>query len=127
MRVLELLRIVRNVASLPNFGDKLETRDWLQGVINDTWSIPGSSIDDAVMAFLGQAVRHDDEYDSLYRLLIMCLTRALTPKEAALAIPLIAASAEAARINPMTVLTVVEGIASMVRLIRAAASHSSTY
>ena len=127
MRVLELMRIVRNVANLPNFGDANATREWLQGVINDTWSIPGSSLDDAVMAFLGQAVRNDDEYESLYRLLIVCLTRALTPCEAALAIPLIAASAEAACINPMTVLTVVNGIAAMVQLVRDAASHSSTY
>ena len=129
MRVLELLRIVRNVANLPNFGDANATREWLQGVIDATWSIPGSSLDDAVMAFLGQVVRDDDEYDSLYRLLVVCLTtgRALTPDESALAIPLIAASAKAAGVKPETVLTVVEAIASMVQLIRAAASHSSAY
>ncbi len=128
MRVLELLRIVRSIANLPNFGDEKATRDWLSGVIDAAWSVPGSSLDDAVMAFLGHAVRND-EYDSLYRLLIVCLTtdRALMPDESALAIRPIAARAIAAGVKPETVLTAVEGIASMVRLIRAAASHSSAY
>ena len=128
MRIPELLRIVRSIANLPNFGDARATRDWLRGVIDAAWSIPGSSLDDAVMAFLGSLCK-SDEYDSLYRLLIVCLTtgRALTPEESALAIPLIAASAKTAGVKPETVLTVVEAIASMVQLIRDAASRSSTY
>ena len=128
MRIPELLRIVYSIANLPNFGDANATRDWLQGVIDAAWSIPGSSLDDAVMAFLGSLCK-SDEYDSLYRLLIVCLTtgRALTPEESALAIPLIAASAKTAGVKPETVLTVVEAIASMVQLIRDAASRSSTY
>jgi len=128
MRVSELLRIVRNVANLPNFGDERTTRDWLSGVINAAWSIPGSSLDDVVMAHLAQVVR-DDGYDSLYRLLVVCLTtgRTLTPEEAAMAISLIAERAKAEGINPETVLTVVEGIAAMVQLVRDAASRSSTY
>ena len=128
MRVPELLRIVRKVADLPNFGDKEATRSWLAGVIDASWSIPGSSLDDVVMAHLAQVVR-DDGYDSLYRLLVVCLTtgRTLTPEEAAMAISLIAERAKAEGIDPETVLTVVEAIADMVQLVRDAASRSSTY
>jgi len=128
MRVRELLRIVRTVTNLPNFGNKEETRNWLQGVIETAWTIPGSSLDDVLMNFVDHAVRNN-LYDSLYRMLIVCLStsRALTAEETAWAVRQLEASAKTAGVDPLAVLRVVEDIAAMVQLVRDAASRSSTY
>jgi hypothetical protein len=133
MRVLDLVRAVRTVTDLPNFGDERATREWLSGVIATAWAMPSNStneiVDDDAMSFLWGLACSKQSFDSLYRLLVVCLTtsRALTVEEAALAMPLIAERSKAAGVKPETVLTVVEGIASMVQFVRDAASRSSTY
>jgi|LSQX01.1.fsa_nt_gb hypothetical protein len=131
MRVLELMRIVRNVANLPDFGDEKATREWLVGVIDSAWSIPtkNEEVGDDVVAFLARLAGDKQSFDALYRMLIVCLStgRALTPEESALAIRLVADAAEGAGVDPQDVLATVQGIAGMVRLLRDAASRSSTY
>jgi len=134
-----MVGIVGDIVTLPNFGDANATRDWLQGVVAIAESIPQWWIvwpnlcereaDDDMLAFLQQAVRDDGMYDSLYRLLIVCLStgRELTAEEAALAVRLLADAAKKAGVDPQDVLATMQTIASLVRLIRDSALCSSTY
>lgn len=134
-----MVGIVGDIVTLPNFGDANATRDWLCGVIATAESIPQSWIvwpnlcdreaDNDMLAFLQQAVCDDGLYDSLYRMLIACLStgRELTVEEAALAVRLLAEAAEKAGVDPQDVLATMQTIADMVQLVRDAASRSSTY
>ena len=122
MRVLELLRIVRKVANLPNFGNKEATRQWLVGVVDTAWTIPSlnGAIDDDAVALVARLAGNKRAFEPLHRLLLVVMTtdRALTPEEASLAVRPIAEQANAAGVHPMAVLVVVECMAKMIKLVR---------
>ena len=124
MRVLDLVRSMKTVVDLPNFGDERATREWLLGVISTAWALPGDSldgmIDDDTVQFLSAAASSERMFEPIYRLMLVVLTtsRALTAEEAALAVRQLEASAKTAGVNPLAVLRVVEDIADLVRLIQ---------
>lgn len=138
-RIVEVFGIAEDIVALPDFGNTKATRKWLGSIIEIAESIPDQWVvwldlcekedDDDIIAFLRQAVRDDNLYDSLYRMLIVCLStgRPLTPEESALAVQLLAEAAEKAGVDPQNVLAAVQDIASLVRFIRDSVSRSSTY
>ena len=128
-----ILEAIRDVAVLPNFEDKEATRDWLDKVLTAIESIPQwwivlPNLGDMAKAFasddmlspLGYAVRDNDElFDSLHRLLRVMVTpsSAQSAIEAAAAVRQLAERAKAAGIDPVSILTVVECMISLARLI----------
>ena len=120
MRILELLRIFRMIADLPDFGDKEATRQWLlklceiAGLLTERTPTPA---DDAVLAFLVRSISNPALFDPIYELLTALLT---APPEtvACMAPPALAAEAKAAGIDPLTILAIVEAVAALVKLIR---------
>ena len=123
MRILELLRIVRTVAAIPDFGDKEATRAWLlklceiAGLLVERTPTPA---DDAVLAFLERSIGNDDLFDPIYRLLLAVLStdETLTASEAETATQPLTSEAEKAGIDPLTILAIVEAVAALVKLIR---------
>ena len=120
MRFLELLRIFRVIADLPDFGDKEAVRAWLlklceiAGMLTERTPTPA---DDAVLAFLERSIANPALFDPIYELLTAMLT---APPEAAActAPPTLAAEAKAAGIDPMTILAIVEAVVGLIKLSR---------
>jgi len=123
MRFLELLRIFRVIADLPNFGDKEATRAWLLKLCEIAGLLverTPTEADDAVLAFLERSIGNDDLFDPIYRLLLAVLStdETLTASEAETATQPLAAEAEKAGIDPLTILAVVEAVVGLIKLIR---------
>jgi len=123
MRFLELLRIFRAIADLPDFGDKEATRAWLlklceiAGLLAERTPTPA---DDAVLAFLERSIGNPALFDPIYSLLLALLG---TPDEAGneyrvFTPPALTAEANKAGIDPLTILAIVEAVAALIRLIR---------
>ena len=120
MRFLELLRIFRVIANLPDFSDKEAVQTWLlklceiAGLLTERTPTPA---DDAVLAFLERSIANPALFDPIYDLLTAMLT---APPEAAActAPPTLAAEAKAAGIDPMTILAIVEAVVGLIKLIR---------
>lgn len=120
MRFLELLRIFRVIADLPDFGDKEAVRAWLlklceiAGLLTDRTPTPA---DDAVLAFLERSIGNPALFDPIYDLLTALLAGAGESQKVGLT-PALAAEAEKAGIDPLTILAIVEAVAALIRLIR---------
>ncbi|MGE4340690.1 MAG: hypothetical protein AB7E55_32775 [Pigmentiphaga sp.] len=120
MRILELLRIVRTVAAIPDFGDKEATRAWLlnlcdiAGLLTERTPTPA---DDAVLAFLKRSVADPKLFDPIFDLLTNLLAAEPGAPTCA-APPELAAAAEAAAIDPLTIIAIVEAVAALIKLIR---------
>ena len=128
-----ILEAIRDVTVLPDFGDKEATREWLDKVITAIESIPRwwvilpnisdmarALASDDMMSCLGHAVHYDDDlYDSFYQLLRVMVTTssAQSAIEAAAAVRQLAARAKDAGIDPVSILTVVECMIALARLI----------
>ena len=128
-----ILEAIRDVSVIPNFGDKEATRDWLDKVVTAIESIPRwwvvlpnisdmarALANDDMVSFLGHAVHYDDDlYDSLYQLLRVMVTpsSAQSAIEAAAAVRQLAERAKASGIDPVSILTVVECMIALARLI----------
>jgi hypothetical protein len=119
MRFLELLRIFRVIANLPDFGDKEATRQWLLKLCEIASMLTErtpTEADDAVLAFLERSIANPALFDPIYELLTAMLT---APPEAVActAPPTLAAEAKAAGIDPMTILAIVEAVVGLIKLI----------
>lgn len=119
MRLLELLRIFRVIAALPDFGDKEATRQWLlklceiAGLLTERTPTPA---DDAVLAFLERSISNPAMFDPIYDLLAALLA-GNGDAPVAMAFPL-TSEAEKAGIDPMTILAIVEAVVGLIQLIR---------
>jgi hypothetical protein len=135
MRILELLRIFRTIANLPDFTNKEAVREWLISLLGIAQSLTDrtpNEADDRVVEFLVRSVANEKLFDPIYDLLVALLDRDdinLGASEAATepAAPgTLAAEAKAAGIDPLTigrdpaaaVLAIVEAVATLVKLIR---------
>lgn len=127
MRFLELLRIFRAIAAIPDFGNKEATREWLISLLGIAQSLTDrtpNEADDRVVEFLVRSVAEPKLFDPIYDLLVALLDRDdinLGASEAATepAAPgTLAAEAKAAGIDPLTILAIVEAVATLVKLIR---------
>ena len=127
MRFLELLRIFRTIANLPDFTNKEATREWLISLLGIAQSLTDrtpNEADDRVVEFLVRSVANEKLFDPIYDLLVALLDRDdinLGASEAATepAAPgTLAAEAKAAGIDPLTILAIVEAVATLVKLIR---------
>ena len=120
MRFLELLRIFRTIADLPNFGDKEATRAWLlklceiAGLLAERTPTPA---DDAVLAFLERSIGNPALFDPIYDLLTALLAGAGESQKVGLTPPL-TAEAEKAGIDPLTILAIIEAVVGLIKLIR---------
>jgi hypothetical protein len=120
MRILELLRIFRVIADLPDFGDKAAVQTWLltlcdiAKLLTERTPTPA---DDAVLAFLERSIANPALFDPIYELLMALLT---APPEtvACMTPPTLAAEAKAAGIDPVTILAIIEAVAAIIKLIR---------
>jgi uncharacterized membrane protein affecting hemolysin expression len=120
MRFLELLRIFRTIADLPDFSDKQATQKWLLELcsigklLTDRTPTPA---DDAVLAFLERSIGNPALFDPIYDLLTALLAGAGESQKVGLT-PALAGEAEKAGIDPLTILAIVEAVASLIKLIR---------
>jgi hypothetical protein len=120
MRILELLRIFRVIADLPDFGDKEAVREWLISLLGIAQSLTDrtpNEADDRVVEFLVRSVANEKLFDPIYDLLTALLT---APPEtvACMAPPTLAAEAEKAGIDPVTIVAIIEAVAAIIKLIR---------
>ena len=119
MRLLELLRIFRAIAAIPDFGDKEATRQWLlnlceiAGLLTERTPTPA---DDAVLAFLERSISNPEMFDPIYDLLAALLA-GNGDAPVAMAFPL-TSEAEKAGIDPMTILAIVEAVVALVKWLR---------
>ena len=127
MRFLELLRIFRTIANLPDFTNKEAVREWLISLLGIAQSLTDrtpNEADDRVVEFLVRSVDNEKLFDPIYDLLVALLDRDdinLGASEAATepAAPgTLAAEAKAAGIDPLTILAIVEAVAALIKLIR---------
>jgi hypothetical protein len=127
MRFLELLRIFRTIANLPDFTNKEAVREWLISLLGIAQSLTDrtpNEADDRVVEFLVRSVNNEKLFDPIYDLLVALLDRDdinLGASEAATepAAPgTLAAEAKAAGIDPMTILAIVEAVASLIKMLR---------
>ena len=120
MRFLELLRIFRTIAAIPDFGDKEAVQAWLlklceiAGLLVERTTTPA---DDAVLAFLERSIGNPALFDPIYDLLTALLAGAGESQKVGLT-PALAGEAEKAGIDPLTILAIVEAVASLIKLIR---------
>ena len=120
MRILELLRIVRTVAAIPNFGDKEAVKRWLLDLcdvaklLTDRTPTPA---DDAIVAFLERSIGDPTLFDPIYDLLTALLAGDGESQKVGLT-PGLAGEAEKAGIDPLTILAIVEAVVSLIKLIR---------
>ncbi len=119
MRLLELLRIFRVIAALPDFGDKEATRQWLLNLCDVAKLLTERTptpADDAVLAFLERSISNPAMFDPIYDLLVALLA-GNGDAPVAMAFPL-TSEAEKAGIDPMTILAIVEAVVGLIKLIR---------
>lgn len=121
MRFLELLRIFRVIADLPDFGDKEATRAWLlklceiAGLLTERTPTPA---DDAVLAFLERSIGNPALFDPIYDLLVALLGAEDGESQKVGLTPMLAGEAEKVGIDPMTILAIVEAVVGLIKLIR---------
>lgn len=121
MRILELLRVMRTVISLPDFGDKEATRTWLLRLcdigklVTTRTTTPA---DDAVLAFLERSIGDPKLFDPIYDLLTAMLDADDGESQKVGLTPSLAAEANAAGIDPLTILAIVEAVATLIKIIR---------
>lgn len=119
VRILELLRIVRTVAAIPNFGDKEAVKRWLLDLcdvaklLTDRTPTPA---DDAIVAFLERSIGDPKLFDPIFDLLVALLATDDGPETLASA-ELTEATINAG-IDPLTILAIIEAVAALVKLIR---------
>ena len=121
MRLLELLRIFRTIADLPDFTDREATRTWLlslcgiAGLLTERTPTPA---DDAVLAFLKRSIADPKLFEPIFDL----LTALLSQHEADPGVPTasneLATAAEASAIDPLTIIAIVKAVAALIKLIR---------
>ena len=119
MRFLELLRIFRAIADLPDFGDKEATRAWLlklcdiAGLLTERTPAPA---DDAVLAFLERSIGDPVLFDPFHALVVRLLDSDPDLPCAAEDVPAaLAAEAEAAAIDPLTIIAIVKTVLDLLR------------
>ena len=118
-RIVEAIRIVRDVAIVPHHGDKDATREWLRNVTGLASYIE-TPADEDMMSFLGRVLSNNYSFDPIYRLWIAVMTadRPLTAGEAALVAQRLRPATEQYGIDPLAVIEVIEALADLVRFIR---------
>lgn len=120
MRFLELLRIFRVIANLPDFADKEAVQTWLlklceiASLLTERTPTPA---DDAVLAFLERSIANPALFDPIYDLLAALLAGDGESQKVGLTPPL-AAEAEKAGIDPLTIVAVIEAVVGLIKLIR---------
>lgn len=119
MRILELLRIFRVIADLPDFGDKEAVRAWLlklcdvAKLLTDRTPTPA---DDAVLAFLERSIAEPKLFDPFHALVVRLLDSDPDLPCAAEDVPAaLAAEAEAAAIDPLTIIAIVKTVLDLLR------------
>ena len=121
MRILELLRILRSVTDLPDFGDKEAVRAWLlklceiAGLLTERTP---TEADDAVLAFLERSIANPALFDPIYDLLTTLLGAEDGESQKVGLTPALAAEANKAGIDPLTILAIVEAVASLIKMLR---------
>lgn len=119
MRFLELLRIFRVIANLPDFGDKATVRQWLLNLCEIakllTERTP-TEADDAVLAFLERSIADPALFDPIYDLLTALLAHDDGPET--LASQELTEATLKAGIDPVTILAIIEAVAGLIKLIR---------
>ena len=119
MRFLELLRIFRVIADLPDFADREATRTWLLGLcdvaklLTDRTPTPA---DDAIVAFLERSISDPKLFDPIFGLLTTLLATDDGPET--LASAELTEATISAGIDPMTILAIVEAVVGLIKLIR---------
>jgi hypothetical protein len=119
MRFLELLRIFRVIANLPDFGDKEATRQWLlklceiAKLLTERTPTPA---DDKVLAFLERSIADSALFDPIYDLLTALLAHDDGPET--LASQELTEATLKAGIDPLTILAIVEAVVGLIKLIR---------
>jgi len=119
MRFLELLRIFRAIAAIPDFGDKEAVRAWLlklcdvAKLLTDRTPTPA---DDAIVAFLERSISDPKLFDPIFGLLTTLLATDDGPET--LASAELTDATISAGIDPLTILAIVEAVAALVKLIR---------
>jgi len=119
VRILELLRIVRTIAAIPDFGDKEAVRAWLlklcdvAKLLTDRTPTPA---DDAIVAFLERSISDPKLFDPIFGLLTTLLATDDGPET--LASAELTEATISAGIDPLTILAIVEAVAALVKLIR---------
>lgn len=120
MRFLELLRIFRAIAAIPDFGDKEATQAWLlklceiASLLTERTPTPA---DDAVLAFLERSIGNPALFDPIYDLLTALLACDGDSQKVGLT-PMLAGEAEKAGIDPLTILAVVEAVVGLIKMLR---------
>ena len=121
MRLLELLRIFRTIADLPDFGDKEATQAWLLKLCEIAGLLAGRTptpADDAVLAFLERSIGNPALFDPIYDLLVALLGAEDGESQKVGLTPMLAGEAEKVGIDPVTILAIVEAVVGLIRLIR---------
>ncbi len=121
MRLLELLRIFRVIAALPDFGDKEATREWLISLLGIAQSLTDrtpNEADDRVVEFLVRSVANEKLFDPIYDLLVALLGAEDGESQKVGSTPALAGEAEKAGIDPVTIVAIIEAVASLIKLIR---------
>lgn len=120
MRFLELLKAFRSLISLPDFSSKEEVKAWLLvwcDVAAMVTSKTSPTADDVVVAFFRKAVENPDLFDPIFTLLSNLLASdGEAPK--VMESPILAEAAKEAAIDPVTILAIIEAIASIIKFIR---------
>lgn len=123
MRLLELLRIFRTIADLPDFSDKEAMRTWLLrlcDVAGLLTRLTPSPADDAVLAFLERSIADPKLFDPIFELLSNLLADdgPLTAMQADSASWPIVAEAKAAGIDPVMIIAIIEAVVALIKLLR---------
>ena len=120
MKFLELLRLFRKLIDLPSFSNKAATADWLLVLCDAGALITGrtpTTIDDAALAFLRNAIGNPALFDSIHNLLVELLG-ANDDAGRVMAPPELVAEAERVGIDPFTIIAIVEAVVSLVKFFR---------
>ena len=119
MRFLELLRIFRAIAAIPDFGDKEAVRAWLlklcdvAKLLTDRTPTPA---DDAIVAFLERSISDPKLFDPIFGLLTTLLATDDGPET--LASAELTEATISAGIDPVTIMAIIEAVVGLIKLIR---------
>jgi hypothetical protein len=120
MRFLELLRIFRTIANLPDFTDKAAVQTWLlklceiAGLLTERTP---TEADDKVLAFLERSIGDEKLFDPIYDLLVALLAGDGESQKVGLT-PTLTAEAEKVGIDPVTIVAIIEAVVGLIKLIR---------
>ena len=121
MRLLELLRIFRTIADLPDFTDREATRTWLLKLCDVAKLLTEQTptpADDAIVAFLERSISDPKLFDPIYDLLVALLGAEDGESQKVGLTPMLAGEAEKVGIDPVTIMAIIEAVAALVKLIR---------